>query len=452
MYSLPPKGTFMKKSGRRLAVLFSVASAATVATLALAAPAHASLPDVSCGTITSADNSAASQLNSMLTGSLANAMTAYRASCARAIITAVRARGLPDRASVIAITTSIVEVTLRNDPNMTDHDSVGLFQQRASWGTTAQRLDPQWATNAFLNKMLSLYPDGSWQTTQIGTVCQAVQVSAFPDRYQLQAADAQRIVNVVGGVLHEVWGDTSGWHDGVAGSPAQSISAVNMGGQWPQVMAIENGVLHQIYGNTTGWHDGSAGLAVDTISAVNMGGQWPQVMALENNVVHQIYADTTGWHDGNTGIRVPAGTVISAVNMGGQWPQVMTAENGVLHQIYANTTGWHDASTGISADLVSAVNFGGQWPRIMTTTGGLLHEVYADTTGWHDGNTGIPANAISAVTMGGSHPQIMAIAGGVLHQIYADTTGWHDGNTGTPATTLSAVNMGGQWPTVMTTH
>ena len=99
------------------------------------------------------------------------------------VVAAVRARGLASRAAVIAITTVIVETHLQNISVEVDHDSLGLFQQRASWGTRQQRLDPTWATNAFLNRMLSLYPNNSWMTAPIGEVCQAVQVSAFPSRW-----------------------------------------------------------------------------------------------------------------------------------------------------------------------------------------------------------------------------------------------------------------------------
>ncbi|MFE4822944.1 hypothetical protein ACFRFU_42350 [Streptomyces sp. NPDC056704] len=150
--------------------------------------------DYSCGPILGSDQAVADQLNNTLTGTLRNYMTAYRLSCARAIVEAVKDRGLPRRAAVLAVTTSIVETTLRNNPNMEDHDSVGLFQQRASWGSFENRMNPTWATNAFLNAMLDV-PD--WQTRPIGEVCQAVQGSAYPDRYQLQAADGERIVNVL---------------------------------------------------------------------------------------------------------------------------------------------------------------------------------------------------------------------------------------------------------------
>ncbi|MFD8693568.1 hypothetical protein ACFV1O_01945, partial [Kitasatospora purpeofusca] len=174
-----------------------VAAALIAPTATAVSPAHAALPDRSCGTVTGADSTTASGLNRVLTGKLANAMTSYRVSCARAIVDAVRARSLPDRAAVIAVTTAIVESELRNNPNVLDHTSVGLFQQQTWWGSYEQRLDPVYATNKFLDAMLSSYPNGSWQQQPIGVVCQKVQVSAFPEAYQPQAADAQRIVDAL---------------------------------------------------------------------------------------------------------------------------------------------------------------------------------------------------------------------------------------------------------------
>lgn len=33
-----------------------------------------------------------------------------------------------------------------------DHDSCGVFQQRASWGSVANRMDPKWACHAFMRR------------------------------------------------------------------------------------------------------------------------------------------------------------------------------------------------------------------------------------------------------------------------------------------------------------
>ncbi|MEU6164482.1 hypothetical protein [Streptomyces tanashiensis] len=150
--------------------------------------------DYSCGPVLGSDQALADQLNPALTGKLRGYMTPYRLSCARAIVSAVRSRGLSERAAVIAVTTAIVESTLRNNPVEEDHDSVGLFQQRASWGSFENRMNPTWSTNAFLDAMLTV---NNWETRQIGDVCQTVQRSAFPERYQPEAGDAGRIVAVL---------------------------------------------------------------------------------------------------------------------------------------------------------------------------------------------------------------------------------------------------------------
>ncbi|MEO3747882.1 VCBS repeat-containing protein, partial [Plantactinospora sp. B5E13] len=163
------------------------------------APMTAMYETVACdpGGPTAADAALATRLNSQLQSDMRGYMSAYRVSCAREVVEAVRARGLASRAGVIAIATVIVETHLQNISEMVDHTSLGLFQQQEWWGTRAQRLNPTYATNAFLNAMEDEYPNGSWATAPIGEVCQAVQVSAYPSRYQVQASDAQIIVNAL---------------------------------------------------------------------------------------------------------------------------------------------------------------------------------------------------------------------------------------------------------------
>ncbi|UMP04362.1 VCBS repeat-containing protein [Amycolatopsis sp. EV170708-02-1] len=162
----------------------------------LVTAAYATAPCDRSGT-TSEDAALATRLNGTLTAKMRGYLTAYRMSCARMVVDAVRDRGLSQRAAAIAIATVIVETSLQNISEEVDHDSLGLFQQRASWGSAANRLNPVWATNAFLDKMVRVYPNGSWSTAPIGEVCQAVQVSAYPDRYQTEAGDAQKIVSAL---------------------------------------------------------------------------------------------------------------------------------------------------------------------------------------------------------------------------------------------------------------
>ncbi|SCG74448.1 hypothetical protein [Micromonospora inositola] len=113
---------------------------------------------------------------------------------AKAIIAATKKAGLPKRAAVISIATSLQESKLENlghlgDAN--DHDSLGLFQQRPSsgWGTPKQITDPEYATLAFEKGLKQV--DG-WQDMPLTEAAQTVQVSAYPDAYaqwEQQAAD-----------------------------------------------------------------------------------------------------------------------------------------------------------------------------------------------------------------------------------------------------------------------
>ncbi|KAA9372916.1 VCBS repeat-containing protein, partial [Microbispora cellulosiformans] len=149
---------------------------------------------------TAADSAVASQVRPSMNGSrLGRSVNAYNVSCARVITATVKGRGLAKRAAVIAVTTAITESTLHNYTVASDHDSLGLFQQRPSqgWGTPAQLTDPVYATNAFVNAMLRKYPNNSWMSGDIGAICQKVQVSAFPDAYAREVHDAQLLVDAL---------------------------------------------------------------------------------------------------------------------------------------------------------------------------------------------------------------------------------------------------------------
>ncbi len=104
---------------------------------------------------------------------------------AEAIIKTGQKMGLPPRAWVIAVATSLQESTLHNYGNLgdrNDHDSQGLFQQRPSsgWGSPKQITNPQYASRAFYKSLTKV--DG-WKSLPLTAAAQSVQVSAFPDHY-----------------------------------------------------------------------------------------------------------------------------------------------------------------------------------------------------------------------------------------------------------------------------
>ncbi|BCY11475.1 VCBS repeat-containing protein [Actinoplanes sp. L3-i22] len=149
------------------------------------------------GEVTSADRMLAAQLRSSMTGPrLGSLIGGVNIACARIIVRTVQKRGLGMRAAIIAVTAAIAESTLNNHLEATDHDSLGLFQQRPSqgWGTPGQLVNPVYATNAFLNAMVRKYPGGKWQSGDIGAIVQKVQTSRFPGAYAPEAHDAQLIV------------------------------------------------------------------------------------------------------------------------------------------------------------------------------------------------------------------------------------------------------------------
>jgi hypothetical protein len=105
-----------------------------------------------------------------------------QAANAATIADVARARGLPERAVVIALATAQQESGLRN-LSYGDRDSLGLFQQRPSqgWGTPAEVRDPVHAAGRFYDHLVRI---PHWQTGQLTVVAQAVQRSAFPLAYQ----------------------------------------------------------------------------------------------------------------------------------------------------------------------------------------------------------------------------------------------------------------------------
>ncbi|MBG0716682.1 M23 family metallopeptidase [Microbacterium sp. 2C] len=80
-----------------------------------------------------------------------------------------------------------------NDGNGSDHDSLGLFQMRpaSGWGTVAELMDPDYQAAAFFGgpggpnagSPRGLLDIPGWEQMGKGEAAQAVEVSAFPERY-----------------------------------------------------------------------------------------------------------------------------------------------------------------------------------------------------------------------------------------------------------------------------
>jgi hypothetical protein len=116
---------------------------------------------------------------------------------------------MTERGIVIAISTGIVESSLTMYANYADpeslrfpHDAVGsdanstgVFQQRDPWwGSCADRMDVSRSAAMFYHRLAKL-PDYNDPRNSPGSQAQAVQRSAFPDRYDERMGDAQAIYN-----------------------------------------------------------------------------------------------------------------------------------------------------------------------------------------------------------------------------------------------------------------
>lgn len=78
----------------------------------------------------------------------------------------------------IALMTALVESRLRN-LNYGDRDSLGLFQQRANWGSKEERMNPETATRKFAKDLFGK----NYMNMTPNDAAQAVQRSAFPFEY-----------------------------------------------------------------------------------------------------------------------------------------------------------------------------------------------------------------------------------------------------------------------------
>lgn len=126
---------------------------------------------------------------------------------AQTIIRIGRELGVSERGLSIALGTAMQESWLRN-LDWGDRDSQGLFQQRPStgWGTVEEVRDPERAARVFFGGPLD--PNGTrtrglldipgWEGMSFADAAQAVQISAYPDRYARWEQPAGTWVSVLG--------------------------------------------------------------------------------------------------------------------------------------------------------------------------------------------------------------------------------------------------------------
>lgn len=255
-----------------------------------------------------------------------------------------------------------------------------------------------------------------WQERSTGLLRQPTAMSAVTMR-AVDAADSAtgtavaastQLVFADGGMLITATRSPDGWTIADTGltSRSESLVAVDMGGQWPQVVSVDEGQLFLSAASRSGWQKMATGIRITgEMAALDMGGLWPTIMVAQNDKLFQVHRGMQGWQVSNTGIAVSG--ALSAVNAGGI-AQVFAIEGGVLQQLWADELGWHKKSTGIeAAGVMSAVVVNGA-VQVILLEDGVVNQVTLDSTGWHRFSTRIPAGAeVTAVDVGTGYPLII---------------------------------------------
>jgi hypothetical protein len=107
-----------------------------------------------------------------------------------------RRRKATPRETEALIEAGLVEASLLN-PRGGDRDSIGSLQERGHYGSASRRLNRGAAADRFLREARALTRRGFKGSS--GSLAQAVQRSAFPDRYEQRDAEAESIIRSVGG-------------------------------------------------------------------------------------------------------------------------------------------------------------------------------------------------------------------------------------------------------------
>ena len=172
-------------------------------------------------------------------------------------------RGLPPRATTIAIATAFQESKIRNI-DYGDRDSVGLFQQRPSqgWGTREKILDPQHAIGRFYDALVKVK---GYESMPITDAAQRVQRSAYPKAYAEHepyaralasslrgyspAAFTCRVNPTAGGRASEVADDVVAAYGDIGVDVGTGSIRIPVKGRAPDVEARGWGLAHYAIGN-----------------------------------------------------------------------------------------------------------------------------------------------------------------------------------------------------------
>ena len=257
--------------------------------------------------------------------------------------------GVTQDGLVIALMAALTESTLRmlsntsvypesadypNDGDGSDHDSLGLFQMRpqSGWGTVAELMDPTYQAQAFFGgptgpnhpSPRGLLDIPGWEQMDKGEAAQAVEVSAYPDRYRNHEPVAETILTTLTGTTTTA---SAGASTGDATVPAvQTVAAESSRVVFPvpagtSVLTSEYGPrVHPISGESS-FHTGTDFAAPDgtpilaaadgTVTVAEFSGGYGGLIVIEHTLNGQTVATAYG-HMWETGIHVQPGDTVTA--------------------------------------------------------------------------------------------------------------------------------------------
>lgn len=150
------------------------------------------------------------------------------------IMDAAQALGLDQAAQILGVMTAMGESSLKNidygdnaiNPNGTVADSIGLFQQQSSWGSTADRMDPTTSATLFYKRLETV---SGWQNLEPTIAIHRVQGNADPYHYAPYQSPATAIVNALGGGTAAVAATTAPIDPSAAPTASQTAVALTGG-------------------------------------------------------------------------------------------------------------------------------------------------------------------------------------------------------------------------------
>lgn len=257
--------------------------------------------------------------------------------------------GVTQDGLVIALMAALTESTLRmlsntstypesadypNDGDGSDHDSLGLFQMRpqSGWGTVAELMDPTYQAQAFFGgptgpnhpSPRGLLDIPGWEQMDKGEAAQAVEVSAYPDRYRNYEPVAETILTTLTGTTTTASAGASAGDATVLA--VQTVAAESSrvvfpvpAGTW--VLTSEYGPrVHPISGESS-FHTGTDFAAPDgtpilaaadgTVTVAEFSGGYGGLIVIEHTLDGKTVATAYG-HMWETGIHVQPGDTVTA--------------------------------------------------------------------------------------------------------------------------------------------